>query len=260
MENKIAIITGGAGFIGSRTAETLLKDGYTVALCDINEEALVRTDDELSEFGEVITYAADIRNSDEVKAIVADVFEKYGRIDLFVSVAGGSTREKMAYFCDQKEDVILDNIQMNFFGALYFAHAISKIMAEQSFGKIIFVTSVLATNGQPGTVEYSAAKGGLLALARALSQEMGEMGVTVNCVSPGLVQRDGRDVGATNFLHKNCSPYDIANAISFLASDKADFITGHNLVVDGGWGIGVHSCLKSYRQRFLDDLEKLRDE
>lgn len=258
MNNKIAVITGGAGFIGSRTAETLLNDGFKVAICDINAESLQKTKAELSEFGEIITYAADIRNREEVKAVVFDVFEKYGRIDLFVSVAGGSTREKMAYFCDQKEEVIDDNIQMNFFGAMYFAHAISKIMAKQNFGKMVFVTSVLATNGQPGTVEYSASKGGLLAMARALAQEMGELGVTVNCVSPGLVQRDGRDVGATNFLGKNCSPYDIANAISFLASDKADFITGHNLIVDGGWGIGVHSCIKSYRQRFLDDLEKLQ--
>lgn len=256
MENKIAIITGGAGFIGSRTAETLLRDGYTAVICDINDDALLRVKNELSSFGEVATYATDIRNSDEVKSVVSDVYEKYGRIDLFVSVAGGSTREKMAYFCDQTEEVIADNIQMNFFGALYFAHAISKIMAKQNFGKMIFVTSVLATNGQPGTVEYSASKGGLLSMARALAQEMGEMGVTVNCVSPGLVQRDNRDVGATNFLGKNCSPYDIANAISFLASDKASFITGQNIIVDGGWGIGVHSCIKSYRQRFLDDLEK----
>ena len=256
MEKKIAIITGGAGFIGSRTAETLLRDSYTVAICDINEASLAVVARELSEIGKIVTYAADIRNSDEVKTVVSDVFAKFGRIDLFVSVAGGSTREKMAYFCDQTEEVIADNIQMNFFGALYFAHAISKVMAKQGFGKLIFVTSVLATNGQPGTVEYSASKGGLLSMARALAQEMGEMGVTVNCVSPGLVQRDGRDVGATNFLHKNCSPYDIANAISFLASDKADFITGQNIIVDGGWGIGVHSCIKSYRQRFLDDLEK----
>lgn len=256
MEKKIAIITGGAGFIGSRTAETLLRDGYIAAVCDINDEALLRVKNELSSFGEVSVHRADIRNREEVIKVVSDVFEKYGRIDLFVSVAGGSTREKMAYFCDQTAEVIDDNIQMNFFGALYFAHEISKIMAKQSFGKMVFVTSVLATNGQPGTVEYSASKGGLVSMARALAQEMGEMGVTVNCVSPGLVQRDNRDVGATNFLGKNCSPYDIANAISFLASDKADFITGHNLIVDGGWGIGVHSCIKSYRQRFLDDLEK----
>ena len=258
MENKIAIITGGAGFIGSHTAEILLKDGFTVAICDINEDSLNKTVTRLSQFGEIITYPADIRKREEVKLVVSSVYEKYKKIDLFVSVAGGSTRERMAYFCDQKEDVIDDNIQMNFFGAMYFAHAISKIMAKQNFGKMIFVTSVLATNGQPGTVEYSASKGGLLAMARDLAQEMGELGVTVNCVSPGLVQRDGRDVGATNFLHKNCSPYDIANAISFLASDKADFITGHNLIVDGGWGIGVHSCIKSYRQRFLDDLEKIK--
>ncbi len=256
MEKKIAIITGGAGFIGSHTAETLLRDGYITAICDINYEALMRVENELSKYGEVSVHRADIRIRDEVKRVVSDVYEKYGRIDLFVSVAGGSTREKMAYFCDQTAEVIDDNIQMNFFGAMYFAHEVSKIMAKQSFGKILFVTSVLATNGQPGTVEYSASKGGLVSLARALAQEMGEMGVTVNCVSPGLVQRDDRDVGATNFLGKNCSPNDIANAISFLASDKADFITGQNLIVDGGWGIGVHSCIKSYRQRFLDDLEK----
>ncbi|MBE6964543.1 MAG: SDR family oxidoreductase [Ruminococcaceae bacterium] len=256
MEKKIAIITGGAGFIGSHTAETLLRDGYITAICDINYEALMRVENELSKYGEVSVHRADIRIRDEVKRVVSDVYEKYGRIDLFVSVAGGSTREKMAYFCDQTAEVIDDNIQMNFFGALYFAHEISKIMAKQNFGKMVFVTSVLATNGQPGTVEYSASKGALVSMARALAQEMGEMGVTVNCVSPGLVQRDKRDVGATNFLGKNCSPYDIANAISFLASDKADFITGQNLIVDGGWGIGVHSCIKSYRQRFLDDLEK----
>ena len=101
--------------------------------------------------------------------------------------------------------------------------------------------------GNRGHVEYSAAKGGVLMLTKALSMELAEFGINVNAVSPGLVERGSRDLGHTNFIGRNCTGEDIASTIAFLASEESSFTIGQNHVVDGGWGIGVQHDVKSCR-------------
>lgn len=117
-------------------------------------------------------------------------------------------------------------------------------MKKEKSGKIINVSSLLGMQGKKCHTEYSAAKAGIIGVTKSLAKEVGEFGVNVNCVTPGLVQReifDAKDAyiySNTNYLNRVCKPIDVANLICFLASNEADFITGSNYAIDGGRGLG----------------------
>ena len=257
---KTAIVTGGGGNIGRYTALRLAQEGCSVVICDLNEDKAAAVAAEIRQKGgQAVAFRTDVKDSADVRHSVAKTIAHFGQIDILVCCAGGSTREKMCYFCDQTEDVILDNIGVNLFGALFFAHAVCNHMIERKQGRIIFIASVLGTQGQRGTVEYSASKGGVLAMTKALSMELGEFGVTVNAVSPGLVERGSQDVSDRNYIGRNCTADDIANAVAFLASEEASFITGANLTVDGGWGLGVQSGITPGRNNYRVVRERQRE-
>ncbi len=257
---KTAIVTGGGGNIGRYTALRLAQEGCSVVICDLNEDQAAAVAAEIRQKGgQAVAFRTDVKDSADVRQSVAKTIAHFGQIDILVCCAGGSTREKMCYFCDQTEDVILDNIGVNLFGALFFAHAVCNHMIERKQGRIIFIASVLGTQGQRGTVEYSASKGGVLAMTKALSMELGEFGVTVNAVSPGLVERGSQDVSDRNYIGRNCTADDIANAVAFLASEEASFITGANLTVDGGWGLGVQSGITPGRNNYRVVRERQKE-
>jgi 3-oxoacyl-[acyl-carrier protein] reductase len=245
---KIALITGGGGNIARTTALQFSREGGSVAVCDFNMDTANRVRDEIiSSGGEAISIHADVKKYVDAQAAVERTLERFGQIDILVTAAGGSTREKARYFCDQSIEVIEDNIGVNLFGQLYFAHAVSQHMVSRSSGRIIFIASVLGIQGNPRNSEYSAAKGGVIIFARSLAMELGEFQITVNCVSPGLVERGTADVSSHSFIQRNETPQDVSNVITFLASEEASFVTGQNYVVDGGWGLGVQSNIQSRR-------------
>lgn len=247
---KVAFITGGAGYIGSETALTLAKSGIAVAVCDINEEAIQKTVDKITEEGgEAKGYVFDVSDSASVDQTVEKIVADFGRLDIMVHVAGGSDRiagkdVKFAKLVDREDYVIDTVLKVNLYGAFWASRAAARVMIKQGEGgKIINFASAVGFNGLRGACSYAAAKGGVMSLTKALAKELGEYKINVNAVAPGVVCRDEVDTSTpdghhyaygTNFLGEKCSAKDIANLVEFLVSDKSGFITGQTYVVDGG--------------------------
>ena len=246
-ENKSAFITGAGGYIGGTTARMLAAEGAKVAVCDITDEACARTVRDIADAGgTAIAAPADVTDSASVDAAVAKTVAAFGGLDIMVHVAGGSARQDIKPLADQSDEVILRVLGVNLLGALWASRAAARVMRDQGRGgRIVNISSIVAFNGLRGSVDYAASKGGIIAMTRALAKEMGEYGVTVNSVAPGVVQRPGTGADdsdyalKTNFLGKKCEATDIAETILFLCSDAARFVTGQTWAVDGGRGLGM---------------------
>ena len=246
-ENKIAFVTGAGGYIGGTTARMLAAEGAKVAVCDIADEVCARTVRDIREAGgTAIAAPADVTDSAGVDAAVRKAVEAFAGLDIMIHVAGGSARQDMKPLVDQSDEVILRVLGVNLLGALWTSRAAARILRDQGRGgRIVNISSIVALNGLKGSVDYAASKGGVIAMTRALAKEMGAFGVTVNSVAPGVVQRPGAGADdsdyalKTNFLGRKCEATDIAEAILFLCSDAARFVTGQTWVVDGGRGLAM---------------------
>jgi 3-oxoacyl-[acyl-carrier protein] reductase len=242
---QVAIITGGGGIIGQATARLFAGDGATVVLCDIRRDELVKAAAEINaKGGKAAAIQTDIRSPDEIERMVKEVLDSYGRVDILVNVAGGSAREDIAPIHQMKTDVIDRILTVNLHGTLYACRAVAETMIKARGGKIVNVASVVGLRGLARLSDYAAAKAGVIALTQSLAMELGPHNINVNCVSPGLVPRPEEkekesQVKNTNYLGKVCRPEDVANLIDFLAGDKAGFITGANMIIDGGRSLGL---------------------
>lgn len=242
---KVAVITGGGGYIGGETAFKISQNGVSIAVWDINEETVNKTVERiLANGGNAKGYIVDVTNPEEVNKTMNTVKEEMGSIDIMVHVAGGSARiagPKAKYVrLTEQEDYVIDKvIKINLYGAIYCSRAAARIMRDQGTGgRIINFSSVVGTNGLGGCSEYAAAKAGVVGLVKSLAKEVGEYGITVNAVSPGIVKRPEEQniehALKTNFLNEKCTAQDVAGLVNFLASDEGRFITGQNYIIDGG--------------------------
>lgn len=239
---RCAIVTGASGGIGSETAKQLASDGHSVAVIYNNnmEKANEITAEIKSHGGEALAYKCDVKDSEQVNCVVALIEKELGEIAVLVNNAGISEQK---LFTDITDSDWHNMIETNLSAQFYFCRAVLPFMLHRKTGKIINISSMWGETGGSCEVHYSAAKAGVIGLTKALAKEVSLSGITVNCVSPGVIETEMvTRLGADTInslkeeipLSRLGTTGDIANAISFLASDKADYITGQILSVNGG--------------------------
>ena len=239
---KVAFVTGGAKGIGSAIVKRFIKDGYKVAFTYNNSEDKAKN--LVNELGENCkAYKLDITDSNAVNAVIADVENTFGEIFVLVNNAGIA---EQSLFTDITDEMWHKMIETNLSGAFYCSRAVLKYMINRKCGKIINISSIWGETGGSCEVHYSSAKAGLIGMTKALAKEVGLSGITVNCVSPGVILTDMtshfdedtmNELKNETPLNKIGTPSDVAGAVSFLASPDADFITGQDLAVNGGMNI-----------------------
>jgi NAD(P)-dependent dehydrogenase (short-subunit alcohol dehydrogenase family) len=249
-EFPVAVVTGGAQGIGYASAHALSEAGYRTILVDIDGAKADLAAGELRRAGhDVQSAVCDIRDADQVQEVFDAIRRDHGRLDALHANAAVSRYEPLEAMPVPE---IERQIDTNLIGSLLCARAAIPVMGASGGGSIVFTASVQAYVTLPGCVPYAAAKAGLLAAARALAVEVGGMGIRTNCVSPGTIDtpmlkaglegmnlREAEDfltsVRAANALGRIGEPREIADAVVFLCSDQASYITGTDLVVDGGY-------------------------
>ncbi len=244
LEGKCAIVTGGGGAIGRSIVRRLASHGAKIAVFDIDENSAGNAAREIPEGGKAMYLGVDVSNFDSVMKSVEKVVAEFGSADILVNSAGGSARGEMRVFHEQKIEVVNSMLGVNLFGALHLIRAVSPYMIRENGGRIINITSIVALGGMRACTEYAAAKGGILAATKCLAIELGQHNVTVNCVSPGKVERrklEDEKAFAHRFscVNRICTQDDIASMVEYLAMPEADCITGQNFVVDGGRSLGL---------------------
>lgn len=238
LDNKVAIITGGASGIGAGMVDLFRSEGAIVIAADINDEALEKASQKENVYGMKLNVASD----DEWEAFAKEVNDRFGKIDILVNNAGISSEKPY-------QEINLDDWQkmlaINGFGPFAGMKHVAPYMAAQKQGSIVNISSYTAQIGQ-GFNHYSASKGAVRAISKAAATTFGRQGVRVNTLFPGIIETpmtqalsDSKDlldrlVQATP-LQRLGKPADIANAALFLASDESSYITGAELTIDGGF-------------------------
>lgn len=242
MSPKTAIITGGAGYIGSTIAKRFAAQGMQVILFDCCRQQLDKVSSETGGCGMIV----DVTDYAAVADAVENVRTQYGSIDILVNVAGGSARSEIRPFAVQKMEVIHQIIDLNLYGSLHCIRAVAPIMIEQQSGVIINFSSAVALGGIVGCADYGASKGAIIAATKSLAMELGQYNINVNCVCPGKIQRpDAQPADVEGFVKRYtylnvlANADDVADLVEFLASEKARCITGQNYVIDNGRSLGL---------------------
>lgn len=240
LQDKVAIITGGARGIGYAIAERFLKEGAKVALWDVSEEGLQKAKESLGGNGRVITQVVNVTKESEVKSAMDAVEAELGPLDIMVNNAG-ITRDAMLHKMDEaKWDAVID---VNLKGVFLCGREAGSRMRERGSGVILNTSSVVGLYGNIGQTNYAAAKAGVIAMTQTWAKELGSKGVRVNAVAPGYTMTEMMQTVPEKILDELRSktplkrmgePKDIAAAFAYLASDDAAYVTGHVLSVDGG--------------------------
>lgn len=243
LKNKTAVITGAAQGIGKETARKFLSYGANVALLDIQQDKLNETKSELSaEFpkSKIETFAADISQKVPVETAAMNIHKHFGSVDILVNNAGILRDASLLKMEESQFDQV---IAVHLKGSFLLTQACARFMSEKKFGKIISLSSV-ASRGNFGQTNYSAAKAGLVGMTKTWALELSRYGINVNAVAPGLIETDmTASIPApvlenlTNRipLKRMGSVTEIANLICFLASDDASYIQGEVIHINGGF-------------------------
>ncbi len=239
-EGKTALITGSSRGLGRAIAEKLGKLGANVVLTGTSDTVL-KTASELEAMGvKVAATVGDVRNANDVKAMIAKAVDKFGGVDILVNNAGITKDKPMAMMSEDDWDTVLD---INLKGCFLCTKAAAKLMIKNKYGRIINVSSVAGAYGNPGQANYSASKGGMIGLTKTTAKELAPRGITCNAVTPGLIESDMTEILPEDLKQKYLdkialgrfgTPEDVANVVAFLASDEAGYVTGQVIDIDGG--------------------------
>lgn len=235
-KNKTALITGAAVGIGRATAIKFAEKGFNLVLLDLDSQGLEKVKGECVGT-EVMTKVCNVSDEAKVKAAVDEAFKKFGTIDVLINNA--AIWREFASFLSLKAESWEKYLNVNIMGTVYPTRAVLGKMLEQGWGRIINVASVAGVYGNANMVHYSATKGAVISMTKALAKETAAHGVTVNAVSPGSVSpAENDDIKYTepselSFSGRTGSDEENASLIAFLASDEAGYISGQNIQIDG---------------------------
>jgi NAD(P)-dependent dehydrogenase (short-subunit alcohol dehydrogenase family) len=241
---KVVAVSGGADGIGGEISSRLAGEGECIVIADLDAaRAEAKAAAIVAAGGDAIGIGCDVSKPEQCEAVARTAMDRYGRIDAVVNSAGFSKPHDSLLLAPTDWARMVD-VQLN--GAFYFAQACAKRMTD-SGGAIVFITSMNSEAAFPRRAAYCSAKAGVAMLTRVLAIEWAERGIRVNAVGPTYVATEmtQRNIAAGNVnegqikaripLGRLAQPADVADAVSFLLSEKAGFITGHSLYVDGGW-------------------------
>lgn len=245
LKGKSAIITGGVRGIGRAVAEEFCRQGADLLLCyRSNEEAAKKTAEELKQYGtRVELVKGDVSDPGHAQEAIRTAKELFGKIDILVNNAGITKDKLLMKMSPADFDEV---VQANLNGSFYFLQAAAPVMIKQRSGRIINMSSIVGVRGSAGQINYSASKAGLIGMTLSAAKELGRRGITVNAVAPGFIETDMTDVLTEDqkkamldvvSLGRAGKAADVAGAVAFLASDKAAYITGQVIGVDGGMSI-----------------------
>lgn len=241
LSSKTALVTGGGRGIGKEIAMTLAKAGCDVAISDIDLDTAQSTASEIEGTGRrSLAIKGDVSSSSDVEAMFASFLEKFGKLDILVNNAGITRDGLLVRMKEADWDLVLN---VNLKSAFLCCREAARPMMKARTGKIINIASVVGLMGNAGQANYSASKAGLIGLTKTLAREFASRSINVNAVAPGFIRTAMTDKLSDSDKEKLTSqipmqtlgaPQDVANAVLFLSSSLADYITGQVLTVDGG--------------------------
>ena len=238
LNGMTALVTGASGGIGSAVAKALADQGACVALSGTREEALQAVAAEIG--GDCVILPCNLGDGEAVDGLIPRAIEALGQLDILVNNAG-VTRDNLVM--RMKDEEWSDVIRINLEAAFRLIRASAKPMMKARFGRIITITSVVGTTGNPGQANYAASKGGLTAMSKALAQELASRNITVNCVAPGFITSpmtenlpDAQKEALLGRIPLGAlgEGSDIAAGVVYLASREAGYVTGQTLHINGG--------------------------
>jgi NAD(P)-dependent dehydrogenase (short-subunit alcohol dehydrogenase family) len=244
LENRVAIVTGGATGLGRQMAEGLAEMGANLVLCARKKERCEQAAEELRQFGvNVLALGCDVKDPTSVREMVEATISVFGRIDILLNNAGTSWGAPVESMTPEQWHKV---IETNLTGTFLCSQAVGKVMISQRRGKIVNVASIAGLRGSSpelSAIGYSASKGGVVAFTKDLAWKWGMHNIQVNAIAPGwfpsdmsekVIERHRETLLADIPLGRFGGSQDLKGAAIFLASDASDFVTGHTLVVDGG--------------------------
>ncbi len=239
-DKQVALVTGASRGIGAAIARQLAQDGFIVVGTATSDEGAAKIGQALAGFAGSRGAKLDVNDAPAAEALIDAILREHGGLHVLVNNAG-ITRDQLAMrMKDEDWDAVLDT---NLKAVFRMSRAVIRPMMKQRHGRIIHITSVVGASGNPGQANYAAAKAGVAGMTRALARELGSRGITVNCVAPGFIETDmtaslppeqQKALLQQIALGHLGKPEEIAHAVAYLASERAGYVTGQQLHVNGG--------------------------